>query len=92
MSPRYAPPLTIEHALLGLLDEQPLHGYDLYQRLLAPDALGTVWPLKQSQFYALLSKLEQAGYLTITQEQPGGYPPRKMLHLTTQARRRFRRG
>lgn len=83
MSPRRQQPLTIEHALLGLLREQPLHGYELYQRLLAPAALGAVWPLKQSQFYALLSKLEQAGYLRTSQEQTSGYPPRKMLHLTS---------
>jgi molybdate transport system substrate-binding protein len=83
MSPRRQQPLTIEHALLGLLREQPLHGYDLYQRLLAPGALGCVWPLKQSQFYALLSKLEQVGYLRVCQEQASSYPPRKMLHLTS---------
>ncbi len=75
-------PLTIEHAILGFLREQPLYGYDLYQRLIAPEALGSVWPLKQSQFYALLSRLEDEGYLTVTLEPRGSRPPRKLLQLT----------
>lgn len=75
-------PLTIEHAILGFLRRQPMHGYELYQRLSAPDALGSVWPLKQSQFYALVSKLEEAGYLTTSLELRGSMPPRKMLQLT----------
>lgn len=75
-------PLGIEHAILGLLREQPLHGYDVYQRLIAPEALGSVWSLKQSQFYALLSRLEDEGYLTVTLEPRGSRPPRKLLQLT----------
>lgn len=74
--------LTIEHAILGFLRDQPLHGYDLYQRLIAPTALGSVWPLKQSQFYALLARLETEGYLAVTLEPRGTRPPRKLLQLT----------
>jgi molybdate transport system substrate-binding protein len=75
-------PLSIEYALLGLLCEQSLHGYDLYQRLLAPQALGAVWSLKRAHFYALITKLEQAGYLSRETEPQASYPPRQMLHLT----------
>ncbi|NJP04988.1 MAG: molybdate ABC transporter substrate-binding protein [Chloroflexaceae bacterium] len=89
MSPRRQPELTIELTLLGLLHEQPLHGYELYQRLFAPEALGEIWSVKQSQFYAMLNRLAEAGYLTITQEQPGNYPPRKMLHLTAAGEQAF---
>jgi molybdate transport system substrate-binding protein len=74
--------LTIEHAILGFLREQPLHGYELYQRLIAPTALGSVWPLKQSQFYALLARLEAEGYLAVTREPRGSQPARKLLALT----------
>ncbi len=82
MSPRQTIPLNIEHALLGLLREQPLHGYQLYQRLLAPDALGGIWPLKRAQFYAHITRLEQAGYLIREIEPQESYPPRQVLHLT----------
>lgn len=89
MSRRRKQAFTIEHAILGMLDEQPRHGYDLYKRLLAPEALGTLWPLKQSQFYAMVAKLEQAGYLTSTQEAQDSYPPRKVLHLTDAGKAAF---
>jgi molybdate transport system substrate-binding protein len=82
MSPRQVAPFSIEYALLGLLRERALHGYDLYQRLLAPQALGAVWSLKRSHFYALLTKLEQAGYLSRETEPQASYPPRQLLHLT----------
>lgn len=74
--------LRLEHAILGFLRAQALHGYELYQRLSSPEALGRVWPLKQSQFYALVSRLESEGYLTVTPEPRGRLPPRKLLQLT----------
>lgn len=74
--------LTIEHVILGFLREQPLHGYDVYRRLVAPGALGSVWPLKQSQFYALVTRLEAEGYLSVIPEPRGDRPPRKLLQLT----------
>jgi molybdenum ABC transporter molybdate-binding protein len=82
MSPRHQAPLTIEHALLGFVRQQPLHAYAVYQQLSAPDALGPVWQLKLSHFYALVAKLEQAGYLATTLEPQGTRPPRKVLHVT----------
>ncbi|HMQ34126.1 MAG TPA: molybdate ABC transporter substrate-binding protein [Chloroflexaceae bacterium] len=74
--------LGLEHAILGFLRAQPAHGYEVYQRLIAPTALGTVWPLKQSQFYALVARLEAEGYLTVAAEPRGSLPPRKLLRLT----------
>jgi len=74
--------LTIEPAILGFLREGPLYGYDLYQRLVAPAALGRVWPLGQSQFYALAARLEAEGFIAVTPEPRGGRPPRKLLCLT----------
>ncbi len=82
MSPRHQAPLTVEHALLGFVCQQPQHAYAVYQQLIAPDALGPVWPLKLSHFYALVTKLEQVGYLAATVEPQGTRPPRKVLHVT----------
>lgn len=75
-------PLTLEHALLGFLREQPMHAYEMHQRLKQAEALGLVWHLKQSQLYALLARLEDADYLASTVEPQGNRPPRKVLHLT----------
>lgn len=75
-------PAGLEYALLGLLRAQPMHAYEMYQRLTTKEALGSVWRLKQSHLYALLAKLEDAGYLSGSTESQGTRPPRKMLALT----------
>lgn len=75
-------PLTMEYALLGFLRQRPMHGYEIYQQLSEPTGLGLVWRLKQSQLYALLTKLEQAGYVTTTLEFQEARPPRKMFEPT----------
>jgi PadR family transcriptional regulator, regulatory protein AphA len=75
-------PLTVEHALLGFVRQQPMYGYEIHQRLLAAQELGLVWSLKQSLLYALLARLENEGYLNTTLAQQGSKPPRKMLALT----------
>ncbi|MCB9421944.1 MAG: PadR family transcriptional regulator [Ardenticatenaceae bacterium] len=74
--------LTIEPALLGFLRQQPKHGYAIHQELSAPNGLGPVWQIKLSQLYALLGKLEDAGYVTTTTEPQANKPPRKLFRLT----------
>lgn len=82
-------PLTIEYALLGFLQAQPMHGYQLYQELSAPNGLWLVWRIKQGQLYALLTKLEESGYLTSTVEPQETRPPRKIFQLTECGRTTF---
>lgn len=82
MSPRLAEPFSVEHALLGFLREEPLHGYELYQRLETADDLSRVWRLKQAHLYALLGKLEAAGLIESEVVPQEGRPPRRVLRLT----------
>jgi DNA-binding PadR family transcriptional regulator len=82
-------PLTVEYALLGFLRQGPLHGYEIYRRLGDPAGLGLVWRLKQSQLYALLAKLEDAGYATAAVEPQAARPPRKVFELTRSGRKAF---
>ncbi len=89
MSPLLKQPLTIEHALLGFLYQQPMHGYQLHQRLAEAHDLGLVWRLKEAQLYRLLGRLEDEGYITVVSEAHGSRPPRKMLHLTPQGEAAF---
>jgi len=77
-----ATPLTIEYALLGFVYEQPSHGYEIYQQLSDPDGLWQVWRIKQSQLYALLTKLEDEEYLVTTLQPQEARPPRKVYSLT----------
>ena len=95
MSPKRSANLTIEHALLGFLQDGPLHGYELYQRLQAAQALGLVWQLKQPHLYALLTKLEEGGLVAVVEQDsdPGATPgrARRPLSLTPTGRAAFGR-
>ncbi len=75
-------PLTIEHALLGFLRQQPMHAYEIHQTLMRNEALGLVWHLKQSIVYVMLERLEAEGYISSSLEPQGSRPPRKSLQLT----------
>jgi PadR family transcriptional regulator, regulatory protein AphA len=79
----------LEHALLGLLREHPMHAYEMHLQLLRTEQLGLVWHLKQGNLYALLAKLEAEGYLASTTEAQGTRPPRKRLHLTPRGETSF---
>src|SRR5215207_5283006 len=81
--------LTIEYALLGYVYERPVHGYEIYQQLSAATGLWQVWHLKQSQLYALLTKLEEAQYLAATLQPQDARPPRKIYHLTETGRNAY---
>jgi PadR family transcriptional regulator, regulatory protein AphA len=81
--------LGLSHALLGLLLDHPMHPYEMHQQLLQAEALGLVWHLKQGHVYAMLAKLEDAGYLESTTEPQGTRPPRKVLRLTDAGRDAF---
>ena len=49
----------LELAILGLLKEQPLHGYELKKRL--GDTLGFLWGVSYGSLYPALRRLERAG-------------------------------
>lgn len=74
--------LTMEHALLGLVRAQPMHGYEILQQITHQAGLGLIWRVKQSHLYALLAKLEGLGLLAATLEPQGTKPPRRILRLT----------
>jgi PadR family transcriptional regulator AphA len=72
----------IEYALLGFLNERPMHGYDIYRELHRPDGIGVVWRITRSQLYTLLVKLEEQGYVTVSLEPQENRPTRRIFHLT----------
>lgn len=77
-----------EPALLGFLQDGPLHGYDLHKQVVSN--LGAVWRLGLSQMYAILKEYETRGWIkTITETQTSGRPARKMLKLTPQGKHAF---
>lgn len=90
MSPMVSRPLTIEIALLGYLTEGPRHGYQIHRSLMEPNGLRRIWWLKQAQLYALLGKLEEAGYLSASIETQEKRPARRMFRLTPKGEEIFR--
>ena len=67
-------------ALLGLLDRQPSHGYDLkrdYDAYLSPGR-----PLPFGQVYATLARLARDGKATAGEAEPGAGPDRKRYIIT----------
>ena len=49
----------LELAILGLLKEQPLHGYELKKRL--GETLGSLWGISYGSLYPALRRLEHDG-------------------------------
>ncbi len=79
---RHQTPLSSEFILLGLLEQQPMHGYDLYKTVKSIDGVAAIWHVNQSQMYAILDKLKKMDLLS-TVEVPGeAHPMRKEFHIT----------
>lgn len=85
--PHHVGTLSPEMALLGQLYGNPGHGYDLHRRVIID--LGHVWHLSQSQAYAILKRLEARGDISIEEITQEKLPPRQLLRMTDQGRRRF---
>ena len=62
--------MSLRHAALGLLAQEPGSGYDLLKRFkLSMDKL---WPATQSQLYGELNKLAAAGLIKVSDMGPRG--------------------
>lgn len=66
-------------ALLGFLMLGPRHPYELHQDF--DRALGRVWYIGQSRFYACLKQLAESGLVTVKVEAQNSRPARKVYHL-----------
>jgi DNA-binding PadR family transcriptional regulator len=60
----------LELAILGLLEDQELHGYEIRKRL--RDELGLFSNISFGSLYPALSRLERAGAVEATEEAGGG--------------------
>jgi DNA-binding PadR family transcriptional regulator len=63
---------VLELAVLGLLTEQPLHGYELKKRL--SETLGPLWGISFGSLYPALRRLEQSGAIEEVAETGPGVP------------------
>ena len=58
--------MSVRHAMLGLLNEEPDYGYHLKQRF--EERVGEVWRLNLGQVYQTLRSLERDGLIRRTDE------------------------
>jgi DNA-binding PadR family transcriptional regulator len=72
---------VIELAILGLLKDRPMHGYQLSREL--ADQLGGLWRVSFGSLYPTLRRLERAGAVEATPSDTGGR--RKTIYRITQA-------
>lgn len=89
MSPRKKTDNSLHISILGFFVEKPNYGYDLYRSLMQNSSFTSIWHLKQSQFYAILDRFYQDGFLEIQLQDGGNYPDRKEYRLTAAGKTKF---
>ncbi|MFC7258261.1 PadR family transcriptional regulator [Streptomyces lutosisoli] len=74
----------LELSILGFLAEEPLHGYELKERIKALN--GHVRPVSDGALYPAITRLVTAGKLGQHTEPGSSAAPRRILSLTDQGR------
>ena len=62
--------MSVKHALLSLLEQEPMYGYQLRQEFEA--RTGGTWPLNVGQVYTTLTRLERDGLVEPAAHVEGG--------------------
>jgi len=82
-------PTPAEYAILGLVYQRPVHGYQIAQEMAPGSGLGLICPLRRSNVYFLLGNLERRGLIEVEQRRDDAYPPKTVLKATAAGRRAF---
>ncbi len=81
--------MDIQHALLGLLRNNPLTGYDMKKAMQKSPIL--YWSGNNSQIYRALAELENEGFVSAHIQHGDASPTRKVYTLTDSGMRELRR-
>ncbi len=79
--------MSLRHVLLGLLSENPGHGYGLRKRIV--HRLGHFRNINEGQLYTQLAKMEKEGLIEREVVVPEKGPARKQLHITPKGKQAF---
>lgn len=77
--------MSLVHAILGLLDIQPMTGYDLKNQAF-DSTVAHFWQADQAQIYRTLSAMAEDGWLRCEVQVQEDRPNRKVYHLTEAGR------
>jgi DNA-binding PadR family transcriptional regulator len=75
--------MSIRNALLGLLAQQPRHGYELHAAFEAMVGGKQNWDMKPAQVYTTLSRLEKGGLISPKAIEQDGGPEKVIYEVTT---------
>ncbi|MFF5972520.1 PadR family transcriptional regulator [Streptomyces sp. NPDC012769] len=78
----------LELSILGFLDEKPLHGYELKERI--QGLSGHVRPVSDGALYPAITRLVKNGLVDSRTEPGAGAAPRRTLSLTAEGRAELR--
>lgn len=82
--------MSLRHAILGILDYRPMHGYALKRVL--EEGIATFWPVNLAAIYPSLRKLEDDGLVSHRSVAGAdGRPNRKVYEVTEAGRQELAR-
>jgi DNA-binding PadR family transcriptional regulator len=83
--------MPVRHALMGLLAQQPRHGYELHAAFDALLVGRSDWSVKPAQVYTTLTRMEESGLVAQTSIRRVGGPDQHIYELTPAGRRELDR-
>lgn len=79
--------MSVRYGLLGLLAQEPRHGYELHSAFVALMGGRENWDVKAAQVYSTLARLQESGLIAeVAVEQEGG-PEKHILAITAAGQR-----
>lgn len=78
---------TLKYAILGLLMQSPMTGYDIYKAF--GSGLGSFWSAKHSQIYPELKRLTEESLVRFTTVIQGEKMEKKVYEITKQGKEDF---
>jgi len=79
--------LPVQYVVLGVLLEEPRHGYELREELEL--RLGALWRIASSQLYSVLHRLEDRNWASARVQSEGPRPSRKVYTPTAEGAEAF---
>lgn len=82
--------MSLRHAILGIIEFQPVHGYEI--RRVLQEGISSFWPVNLAGIYPGLRRLEEEGLVTHRMEATHeGRPDRKVFEITESGRKEMAR-
>lgn len=81
--------MSLEHAILGFLNQRPYSGYDL--KKIFDTSVRHFWLADQSQIYRTLGRMSEKAWVNIELIQQESRPDRKEYHITHAGREELHR-